>query len=127
MGAALKLKYTGNFERTDRFLHGVIQHHYMNKLRKYGERGVEALREATPKDTGKTAESWRYEIVEKPGRTVIYWTNDHVENGVNIAIILHYGHATRNGGFVEGTNYISSAIRPIFDKMAEEAWKEVVQ
>ena len=127
MSRIVGVRQTGNFQRTDRFLHRMVQKHYMGILKRYGEKGVEALALATPRDTGKTAESWSYEIEELPGRTAIYWRNDHVENGVNIAILLQYGHATRTGGFVEGRDYIRPAIRPIFDKMAEEAWKEVVR
>ena len=126
MGRLISVRNTGNFQKTNRFLSGLIGAHYMHKLKKYGERGVAALREATPKDSGKTAESWSYEIEQTPGRTAIYWKNSHVENGVNIAVILQYGHGTRTGGFVEGTDYIRPAIRPIFEQMADEVWKEVV-
>ena len=126
MGRLIRVHNTGNFQKTDRFLSGLIGVHYMRKLKKYGEKGVAALREATPKDSGKTAESWSYEITQEPGRTAIYWKNSHVENGVNIAVILQYGHGTRTGGFVEGIDYITPAIRPIFKEMADEVWKEVV-
>lgn len=127
MGKILSVTQKGNFKKTDRFLHGLLEHHYVHKLHKYGQMGVNALREATPKDSGETAEAWSYEIVEQPGRTAVYWRNSHVVNGTNIAIILQYGHATRNGGFVEGIDYINPAIKPIFERMAREAWKEVVQ
>lgn len=126
MGRLISVRNTGNFQKTDRFLSGLIGVHYMRKLKKYGEKGVAALREATPKDSGKTAEAWSYEITQEPGRTAIYWKNSHVENGVNIAVILQYGHGTRTGGFVEGIDYITPAIRPIFEEMADEVWKEVV-
>lgn len=126
MGRVISVRNTGNFQKTDRFLSGLIGAHYMRKLKKYGERGVAALRDATPKDSGKTAESWSYEIEQIPGRTAIYWKNSHIENGVNIAVILQYGHGTRTGGFVEGTDYIRPAIRPIFEEMANEVWREVV-
>lgn len=127
MGKIISMTQKGNFKKTDRFLHKLIGFHYSRKMRIYGERGVEALRAATPKDSGETAESWSYEIVEEPGRTAVYWRNSHVVNGTNIAIILQYGHGTRNGGFVEGIDYINPAIKPIFEDMAKEAWKEVVQ
>lgn len=127
MGAVVKLKQIGDFKKTEHFLSGLVGAHYMRKLKKYGERGVEALKAATPVDSGKTADSWSYEIVEKEGRTAIYWKNSNIVNGVCIAIILHYGHGTRGGGFVEGKNYITPAIQPILDKMAEEVWREVVQ
>lgn len=126
MGRIISVTQKGNFHKTDRFLHGLIELHYTRKLEKYGQRGVEALRAATPVDTGKTADSWSYEIVEQNGRTAIYWRNSNVVNGIPIAIILRYGHGTRNGGFVEGINYIEPAIRPIFEQMAKEVWKEVV-
>ena len=126
MGRVVGFKHTGNFQKTNRLLNGIIESHYARKLRKYAELGVEALRNATPIDSGKTAESWGYEIVEEPGCTAIYWTNSNTVNGVNIAVLLRYGHGTRNGGFVEGKDYISPAIRPIFDNIADEAWKEVV-
>lgn len=127
MGKIISVTQKGNFKKTNRFLHGLIGWHFSNKMRHYGERGVDALRAATPKDSGETAESWSYEIVETKGRTAIYWRNSHVVNGTNIAIILQYGHGTRNGGFVEGIDYINPAIKPIFEDMAREAWKEVVQ
>lgn len=126
MGRIISVTQKGNFHKTDRFLHGLIELHYTKKLEKYGQKGVEALRAATPVDTGKTANSWSYEIVEQNGRTAIYWRNSNVVNGIPIAIILRYGHGTRNGGFVEGINYIEPAIRPIFEQMAKEVWKEVV-
>lgn len=127
MARVVEFKHTGNFQKTNRFCHGLIGLHYSHLMEKYARKGVEALKEATPKDSGETAEAWSYEIVETPGRTAIYWKNSHVENGVNIAVILRYGHGTRTGGFVEGIDYISPAIRPIFEQMAEHAWKEVVR
>lgn len=126
MGQVISFTQRGNFRKTERFLSGLKQFHYARKLRHWGEKGVAALKAATPKDSGKTAESWSYEIVEEPGRTAIYWRNSHVVNGVNIAVVLQYGHGTRNGGFVEGIDYIPPAIRPIFNQMSKEAWKEVV-
>lgn len=97
-------------------------------LQKYGEMGVEALRKATPKDSGKTADSWYYEIVEENGRISIQWNNSNVVNDwCNIAIILQYGHGTGTGGWVEGRDYINPALRPIFDKIAKGAWGEVTR
>lgn len=117
---------TGDFQKTNRFLHGLIGYHYEQRLKHYGEIGVQALQVATPKDTGKTSESWSYEIVEENGRLAVYWKNSNVNKHVNIAVILQYGHATRNGGWVEGVDYINPALKPIFDKMAKEAWKELI-
>ena len=127
MGRIIIMTQKGNFKKTERFLSRLIGLHYENKLKIYGAKGVDALKAATPKDSGETAQAWSYEIVHEPGRTAIYWRNSHVVNGTNIAIILQYGHATRNGGFVEGIDYINPAIRPIFKQMADEVWKEVVQ
>lgn len=116
----------GDLQKTDRFLHGLIGKHYEHKLIKYAEQGVEALRKATPVDSGTTANSWSYEIVQENGQLAVHWKNSNIQHYVNIALILQYGHATRNGGWVEGRDYINPAIRPIFDKMAKVAWKEVI-
>ena len=95
-------------------------------LEKYGQMGVEALRSATPIDSGKTAESWGYEISGGKEGATIHWTNTNQNKGVYIAVILQYGHGTGTGGYVQGIDYINPAIRPVFDKIAEEAWMEVV-
>lgn len=126
MGVVLKVTQKGNFQKSDKFLHKLTQLKYAHKLKYYGEKGVSELKKATPKDTGKTADSWSYEIVEQAGRTAVYWTNSNRVDGVSIALILQYGHGTRNGGYVEGIDYIPPAIRPVFDQMAKEVWKEVV-
>lgn len=127
MGAVIHFTHKGNFKKTEKFLHKAVELHFGRKMRKYAIKGVAALAAATPKDSGNTAGCWDYEIEESVGRTAIYWKNTNINKGVNIAIILQYGHGTRNGGFVEGTDYINPAIRPIFEEMAQEAWKEVVQ
>lgn len=96
-------------------------------LDKYGKRGVELLREATPKDTGKTSESWSYEIIkDENGNWQIVWNNSNVvDDWANVALLLQYGHATRNGGFVQGIDYINPAIQRAFNELADEAWEEV--
>lgn len=96
-------------------------------LRKYGEAGVSALMAATPVDTGKTASMWGYEIEKTSSGWTINWTNDNVNNYVNIAVILQYGHGTGTGGYVAGRDYINPAMAPIFDKLADEAWNEVTK
>ena len=94
-------------------------------LDQYGKEGVEALARATPKDTGKTAASWNYAVHKSDGRITITWSNSNIVDGVPIAVILQYGHGTRNGGYVEGVDYINPAMRPIFERIAQRAWGEV--
>ena len=123
----------GDFKNTEGFLKKAREHRILQKLDEYGEMGVKALAEATPKRTEKTAASWYYTVrkYEDTGSFVITWSNSNVNitpNGrANIAIILDCGHATRQGGFVAGKNYIHPAIEPIFDKIAKGAWKEVTK
>ncbi len=125
--SGISVKSSGDFGNMNRFLEGMYRKKYLKNLDYWGELGVSALRGATPVDTGKTAESWDYEIVEEPGRTTIHWINTNVNKHVNIALILQYGHGTNNGGYVQGRDYINPALRPIFDKIAEDAWLEVVR
>ena len=99
----------------------------MSDLDKYGKEGVAALASATPVDTGLTASSWSYEIKQKNGSISISFKNSNIQNGVPIAIILQYGHGTRNGGWVQGRDYINPAIQPIFDRIANDAWREVTK
>lgn len=115
----------GDFSKTDKFFEKVLEAVKLSDLDKYGRQGVEALRRATPKDSGKTAESWYYEIKHSNGGASIEWKNSNVNKGVNIAVILQYGHGTNHGGYVKGRDYINPAIQPLFDSIAEEAWKEV--
>lgn len=115
----------GDFKKLNGFLERVKEGFNIGILNRYGEEGVRALAEATPKDTGLTASSWQYRIVRGSGRVSISFENTNVQNGVPIAIILQYGHATRNGGYVQGIDYINPAVRPIFERIAEEAWEEV--
>lgn len=122
----IRITTKGDFNNTFRFLNKMSKFQINKILEKYGQMGAEALRSATPIDSGKTAESWGYEIsVGKEGAT-IHWTNTNQNKGVYIAVILQYGHGTGTGGYVQGIDYINPAIRPVFDKIAEEAWMEVV-
>lgn len=115
----------GSFKRTNRFIERALEVVKLGDLDKFGEAGVEALRQATPKDTGLTAASWDYRIIRKKDVVRLEWFNTNTLQGVPIAILLQYGHATRNGGWVEGRDYINPALRPIFDKIAEDAWEEL--
>ena len=115
-------------------IHRVIQYLQKKKkifdkidLDKYGKEGVKALSDATPVDTGKTADSWSYEIVRKKDSISIVWNNANIQNGVPIAVILQYGHALKNGGWVQGRDYINPALRPVFEGIANKAWEEVTK
>ena len=125
MPKVISVRTRGDFKKAEGILHRALQHHYRNKLEYYGELGVRALRDATPVDTGLTADSWSYEIVEEENRLTIWWRNSNVVNGIPVAILLQYGHGTATGGYVEGIDYVNPALKPVFDKMADEVWKEV--
>lgn len=117
--------HKGNLNKTLNFLkrsHKIP----ISLLEKYGDEGLAALRSATPVDSGLTASSWYYEIVEaSDGTTSLRFCNSNVHTGVNVAVILQYGHATGTGGWVEGMDYINPAIQPIFNRMVKNIWKEV--
>lgn len=119
------LKNKGDFSKTTNFLKRITKLDYKSILSKYGKMGVDALAKATPVDTGLTASSWSYEIVEDDGGATIYWKNSNIVKGVSIAVILQYGHGTGTGGYVEGIDYINPALRSIFEGIADDAWKEV--
>lgn len=121
----INIRQKGDFKNLSSFLEKTKEKLNLGLLDKYGRDGVAALQAATPKDTGKTSESWYYKIERKNGSVSLTFHNSNQNKGVPIAIILQYGHATGNGGYVEGVDYINPALRPIFDKIAEEAWKEV--
>lgn len=123
----LKIRHKGNFSKTTKFLHHVLRFDYKTILNRYGKMGVEALAEATPRDTGRTAEAWKYDIEENSNGVSIVWSNENINDGVNIAVILQYGHGTNNGGYVVGRDYINPALQPVFDKMANTVWKELIR
>ena len=117
----------GDFSKLTRYLEKAKSVVKLSDLDKYGKEGVAALASATPVDTGLTANSWSYEIKHGNGTVSISFKNSNIQNGVPIAIILQYGHGTRNGGWVQGRDYINPAIQPIFDKIANDAWREVTK
>ena len=123
----ITFRHKGDFSKTIKFMENAKKAVRLADLDKYGQEGVVALASATPVDTGRTANSWYYEIVVKAGSAVITFYNSNIQNGVPIAIILQYGHGTRNGGWVQGRDYINPAIQPIFDKIAKQAWEEVTK
>lgn len=123
----ISFRQKGDFSNTTKFLEKAKNVFRNNKFDQYGQQGVAALVSATPKDSGETANSWYYTIKKTVSGVTISFNNKHIEQGVPIAIILQYGHGTGTGGWVEGRDYINPAIRPIFDKIADEAWKEVTR
>ena len=118
---------SGDLSKTMKFLNRLQNKEYLNILSTYGKQGVDALRAATPKDSGKTADSWYYEIKQDRDAISINWCNSNVNDGVVIALILQYGHGTGTGGYVQGTDYINPAMKAIFDDLANECWKEVTK
>lgn len=123
----IKISSSGDFSKTFKFLNFMSNWKIDKILQKYGQQGVAALAAATPVESGTTANSWSYEIKSSGQSATIYWSNSNVNKGVNIAVILQFGHGTGTGGYVQGRDYINPAMRPVFDKIAEEAWREVVK
>lgn len=121
----ISFRQKGDFSKVTKFFERAQKINF-EKLDKYGKEGVAALSSATPQDSGETANSWGYEIVNTRGSSTISFYNTNIQNGINIAIILQYGHATLNGGWVQGRDYINPAIQPIFDRIAEDGWREVI-
>ena len=123
----ITFRQKGDFSKLTRYLEKVKSLVKSSDLDKYGKEGVAALASATPVDTGLTASSWSYEIKHKNRTVSISFKNSNIQNGVPIAIILQYGHGTRNGGWVQGRDYINPAIQPIFDRIVNDAWREVTK
>ena len=123
----ISFRQKGDFSKTTRYMMKAKEAARIRHLDRYGQEGVAALASATPVESGLTANSWSYKIVRNRRSVTIAFENSNIQNGVPIAIILHYGHGTRNGGWVEGRDYINPAIQPIFDKLADEAWREVTK
>lgn len=121
----IRLKIKGDGKKLDRFLEKALEVTKLGILDKYGRKGVDILSAATPVDTGKTAASWDYIIERKNGDVSLIWTNSNVNKGVNIALILQYGHGNGNGAYVQGIDYINPALAPVFDDIAENVWKEI--
>lgn len=121
------IRHKGNFNKTEEFLRRSTTRDFRPILEKYAKKGVMALSSATPVDSGLTASSWDYVIETKGSQFSITWTNSNIVNGVPIAIILQYGHAARDGSYVQGYDYINPALRPLFDAMVDEIWKEVTR
>ena len=123
----ISFRHKGDFSKLSRFLERAKEVVHLGCLDKYGREGVAALASATPVDTGLTADSWYYKITNDGQSAKVTFYNSNIQNGVPIALILQYGHGTRNGGWVQGRDYVNPAVQPIFDKLANEAWREVTK
>lgn len=123
----ISIRHRGDYAKLTRYLEKVKKTAKISILDKYGKAGVDALAAATPVDTGLTARSWYYRVETDVSSATITFCNSNIQNGIPIAIILQYGHGTRNGGWVEGRDYINPAIQPIFDKIVDDAWREVTK
>lgn len=121
----ISISSSGSFTNTQRFLKYMSKMDIRSTLNKYGEKGVKALNEATPSASGETAASWSYSVEAKRGSYSISWSNSVMAGGVPLVILLQYGHGTGTGGYVAGRDFINPAIQPIFDKIANDVWKEV--
>lgn len=125
-GIVVQMSEKGDFKKTFRFLKAMKEKKFLSNLDKYGERGVQLLSENTPRDTGLTASSWYYKIEDDGSTLKLTWYNSNVKKDYfNVALMLQYGHATKNGGWVEGIDYINPALKPLFDKMEKDIWEEV--
>lgn len=127
MGVSIQVR--GSFSNTENFLRRMQRKSYLSVLQGYGQRGVAALQAATPKDHGITADSWAYEIIQRPGYYSIQWLNTHIEDPghIPIAVLIQYGHGTKQGAWVSGRDYINPTMRPIFDQIASDMWREVTR
>lgn len=123
--ALVVMKQSGSLKNFEGFLYKNRKKRLYQLLNEYGKQGVELLRDATPVDTGKTATGWDYEIEVSSQGVSLYWVNNNVNEGVPIAILIQYGHATRSGSYVQGIDYINPVLRPLFESMATKLWKEV--
>lgn len=123
----ITFRQKGNFAKVNDYLASIKKPIKSSDLDRFGREGVAALASATPVDSGLTASSWYYEVIIQNGSASIQFCNSNVNKGIPIAIILQYGHGTKNGGWVQGKDYINPAIQPIFDKIANNAWKEVTK
>ena len=119
----IKMTNRGSFKNAERFFDNSkdLSRRLRTAFERYGAQGVEALQSATPKDSGLTAGSWSYTI-EDWGIGI---SNSNIQEGYSVALLIQYGHATKGGGYVEGIDFINPALRPVFDQIAEECWKEV--
>lgn len=125
MGDMISFESKGSFDNLEKFLKKMQSTDIFSALDAFGREGADALAKATPQDTGETANSWTYEIVKDSTSYSIIWGNTNIEEGRPIAVLIQYGHGTGSGGYVQGRDYINPALRPVFDRIADKAWKVV--
>lgn len=123
----IKFSQKGDWSKTNNFLERALNVIHLGIFDKYGKEGVKALAAATPIDSGVTADSWYYKIIRNEYGVKIEWLNSNVNQGIPIAILIQYGHGLQNGSYIQGIDFINPAIKPIFNKIAEEAWKELTK
>lgn len=121
----IKVKHKGSFKNTERFFRNAMSRNLKAIFDKYGTLGVQALAEATPKDTMRTSEHWSYRISATGSGYMLEFVNDNVAGRSNVAVLLQFGHATKNGAYVQGIDYINPALRPVFNALSEELWVEI--
>jgi len=121
----ISFKHSGSFNKTDKFFKRVLFSDYLHIFNKYGVIGVNALSSVTPLDTGKTANSWGYKIQRSNKGISITWTNSNIVDGIPVVILLQYGHVGKNGGYIQGLDFINPIMKPIFNKIIDDIWKEV--
>ena len=127
MNSIIRITHKGSFRKTETFMKRTLKHNYMQILDRYGKRGVEILQNATPKDSGVTADSWYYEIYNDGKAVHLSWFNSNENNGVSVVILLLYGHGLQNGGYVQGNDFVTPAIQPLLNELANKAWREVTK
>lgn len=123
----ITFKHKGNFDKTTAFLTAAGKGDYLRGLERYGELGVQLLKAATPRDTGKTAESWNYSISRTKNGIALNWNNTNLNKGISIALLIQFGHATSQGYYVQGVDYINPALKPLFDTLGKQLWEEVTR
>lgn len=123
----ITIKHEGSFNSIEKILNKALKRDYLNIISEYADKGVAELKKATPSDSGKTANSWGYEIIDKKGIVTVYFTNDNIENRLNIAILLIYGHGTKNGSYVQGNDFVTPVINRVFKDLADKMWREVTE
>lgn len=123
----IKISHSGDFKNTETFLKRVVKREYMKLFDQVGKAGVDALQEATPKKTGKTAASWSYTVTQNREGISISWNNSNRNDGANVAILIQLGHGTNSGAYVKGIDYINPALKPVFDAFANKVWWEVTR